>query len=55
MITHSDLVRAVSRTFALSIERLPGLLGEALAVATINLAQTADWDRWRLRLDPIWR
>jgi N-carbamoylputrescine amidase len=29
--------------------------GEALAVATINLAQTADWDRWRLRLDPIWR
>jgi N-carbamoylputrescine amidase len=30
-------------------------VGEALAVATINLAQTADWDRWRLRLDPIWR
>jgi predicted amidohydrolase len=29
--------------------------GEALAVATINLSQTADWDRWRLRLDPIWR
>lgn len=29
--------------------------GEALAVASINLAQTADWDRWRLRLDPIWR
>jgi N-carbamoylputrescine amidase len=29
--------------------------GEALAVATINLAQTADWERWRLRLDPIWR
>ena len=29
--------------------------GEALAVATINLAQTADWERWRLRLDPVWR
>jgi len=29
--------------------------GESLAVATINLAQTADWERWRLRLDPIWR
>ncbi len=28
---------------------------EALGVATINLALTADWDRWRSRLDPIWR
>jgi farnesyl-diphosphate farnesyltransferase len=30
-------VRAASRTFALSIERLPGLLGEALAVAYLLL------------------
>lgn len=28
---------------------------EALAVATINLAATADWDTWRLRLDPSLR
>lgn len=25
---------------------------EALGLATINLAATADWDQWRLRLDP---
>lgn len=29
--------------------------GEALGVATINLAATADWDHWRQRLDPKWR
>ena len=28
---------------------------EALGLATINLAFTADWDRWASRLDPIWR
>ncbi|MBI5685845.1 MAG: carbon-nitrogen hydrolase family protein [Verrucomicrobia bacterium] len=28
---------------------------EALGIATINLALTADWDRWRQRLDPIWQ
>jgi predicted amidohydrolase len=28
---------------------------EALGVATINLAHTADWPRWRDRLDPVWR
>lgn len=28
---------------------------EALGIATINLAFTADWDRWASRLDPIWR
>jgi N-carbamoylputrescine amidase len=28
---------------------------EALGVATINLASSADWDRYRLRLDPKWR
>lgn len=27
---------------------------EALGLATINLALTADWDRWASRLDPIW-
>jgi predicted amidohydrolase len=28
---------------------------EALGLATINLAFTADWDRWASRLDPIWQ
>jgi N-carbamoylputrescine amidase len=28
---------------------------EALGLATINLAATADWDQWRLRLDPSLR
>lgn len=28
---------------------------EVLGLATINLATTADWERWRDRLDPIWR
>jgi predicted amidohydrolase len=28
---------------------------ESLGIATINLAFTADWDRWASRLDPIWR
>jgi len=28
---------------------------EALGVATINLASSANWDRYRLRLDPRWR
>jgi N-carbamoylputrescine amidase len=28
---------------------------EALGVATINLALTADWSQWRDRLDPKWR
>ena len=37
MITHRELLRAASRTFALSIERLPGLLGESLAVAYLLL------------------
>ncbi len=37
MITHRDLVRTASRTFALSIDRLPGILGEALAVAYLLL------------------
>jgi len=37
VITHRELLRAASRTFALSIERLPGLLGESLAVAYLLL------------------
>jgi len=28
---------------------------EAVGIATINLALTADWDRWRQRLDPVWQ
>lgn len=28
---------------------------EALGIATINLALTANWDRYRQRLDPIWQ
>jgi predicted amidohydrolase len=28
---------------------------EALGVATINLASSANWDRYRLRLDPKWQ
>lgn len=28
---------------------------EAFAQATINLAQTANWDTWRLRLGPQWK
>jgi predicted amidohydrolase len=27
---------------------------EALGITTINLALTADWDRYRQRLDPLW-
>ncbi|MBI3761559.1 MAG: squalene/phytoene synthase family protein [Chloroflexi bacterium] len=37
MITHRDMLRAASRTFALSIERLPGILGEAIAIAYLLL------------------
>jgi N-carbamoylputrescine amidase len=28
---------------------------EALGIATINLSLTSDWERWRSRLDPIWK
>ena len=28
---------------------------EAFGIATINLAQSADWSIWRDRLDPIWK
>jgi predicted amidohydrolase len=28
---------------------------EALGLATINLASSANWDRYRLRLDPKWQ
>jgi N-carbamoylputrescine amidase len=28
---------------------------EALGIATINLSLTGDWERWRSRLDPIWK
>jgi len=37
LTTHRDMLRAASRTFALSIERLPGMLSEAIAVAYLLL------------------
>jgi farnesyl-diphosphate farnesyltransferase len=37
LIINRELLRAVSRTFAMSIERLPGLLGDALGVAYLLL------------------
>ena len=36
-INHRELLRAASRTFALSIERLPGLVGEAMCLAYLLL------------------
>jgi N-carbamoylputrescine amidase len=28
---------------------------EALGIVTVDLAQSADWERYRARLDPVWR
>jgi hypothetical protein len=28
---------------------------ESLGFTTVNLALLSDWERWRSRLDPIWR
>jgi farnesyl-diphosphate farnesyltransferase len=36
-ISHQHLLRAASRTFALSIERLPGVVGEAMGLAYLLL------------------
>ena len=36
-LSHHELLRAASRTFALSIERLPGVVGEAMGLAYLLL------------------
>src|SRR5258708_1246558 len=36
-IDHHELLRSASRTFALSIERLPGVVGEAMCLAYLLL------------------
>jgi farnesyl-diphosphate farnesyltransferase len=36
-MNHTEMLRSVSRTFALSIERLPGLLGDSVTVAYLLL------------------